>query len=173
MHVHVCICMQLYARACVWRSEDSLRELVLSLSHMDPRDGTQVFGLGSKYFYLLSHLADPSLFVYHLDNLYCLTDFTSTRGGLALCGVGLFSGCAVCSTPHPQPPAWTSLGSGPGHAALQLPVDVSASLQDGSKEDRRRQSVLFTALSQHSALSCRGPCHFRNRMEWEPAALIT
>lgn len=104
VYVHVCICMQLYARACVWRSEDSLRESVLSLSHMDPRNGTQVFGLGSKYFYLLSHLAGPSLFVYPLDNLYCLTDFTSTRGGLALCGGWpLFWLGGVFHTPPPTP----------------------------------------------------------------------
>lgn len=111
---------------------------------MDPRGGTWVFGLGRKRCYLLSHLAGPALFVFHPRNLHRLTDFTSTRGpALALCGVGFSSACAVCSRPYPQPPAWTSLGSGPGHAALQLPVDVSASTRMGARRtDGVNQSCL-------------------------------
>lgn len=42
---------------CTWRSENSLKELVLSLYHVDLGAQTQAFRLGRKCLYLLNHLA--------------------------------------------------------------------------------------------------------------------
>lgn len=65
--VFVCVCACVCVSACmsavahVWRSEDSLQELVLSY-HEGPRDHTQIVTLGSKWLHSLSQL-DNSLSV--------------------------------------------------------------------------------------------------------------
>lgn len=46
--------MQSTAQKC--RSGDNLQKYVLAFYHMGPRDRTQVFRLGSRHLYSLSHL---------------------------------------------------------------------------------------------------------------------
>lgn len=55
-----CLCMHAMEHVCihVWRSEESLWELVLFFHHLGPRDGTRVIRL-NKFLYLLSHLSSP------------------------------------------------------------------------------------------------------------------
>ena len=48
--------------ACVWRSENNLRELVLSFHHVGLGDWTQDIRLGSKSHCLMSHLTGPQIF---------------------------------------------------------------------------------------------------------------
>lgn len=62
-----------------------------------------------------------------------------------------------------------------GGAALQLPADVSAPPGWELKEDRDRDGVIQSCLllRPSTQLTLALPCHFRNRMEPEPAALIT
>lgn len=77
MHVFICLFMtdcallpMLSLGLCVcrwchrtqWRSEDDLREAVLSFYHVSPESGAQVVRLGDKSCYLLSHLAYPCIF---------------------------------------------------------------------------------------------------------------
>lgn len=45
-----------HATAHMWRSEDSFQELAFSTHHVGPRDWTWVVELGSKLFYLRSHV---------------------------------------------------------------------------------------------------------------------
>lgn len=49
-------CMHFMAH--VWRSEDNLWELDLSLHHVVPRDRTQVIRLGNKCLNLLNQITD-------------------------------------------------------------------------------------------------------------------
>lgn len=46
-------------KARVWRSEDNLPELILSLAKMSPRAQTQAARLGSKCLCMPSHLPSP------------------------------------------------------------------------------------------------------------------
>lgn len=48
--------MRLHMYGHKWRSEDNLSELILSYHHAGLREQTQAIKLGSKCFYLLSHL---------------------------------------------------------------------------------------------------------------------
>lgn len=65
--LYLLICSAWGAHACVympwsmyvWKSEESLWELVLSFHHVGPRDGTHVIRLNNKFLYLLSHLSSP------------------------------------------------------------------------------------------------------------------
>lgn len=43
----------------LWRSEDNLRELILSFHYVGSRNQTQVTGQGSKSLYPQSHFTDP------------------------------------------------------------------------------------------------------------------
>lgn len=56
-----CVCVG-GATAHTWRSEDDLREAVLSFYLVSPESGAQVVRLGDKSCYLLSHLANPCIF---------------------------------------------------------------------------------------------------------------
>lgn len=112
-----------YSIACVWRSVGNFRASVLYF-HMGSKDGTQGFRLGSPMPLPAEPSCWPSPVCFSPTHLV-LSDrihlYQRPCPG-SLCGVGLSSGYAVCSTepPAPQLPSWTSLGSGTGHEALQL-----------------------------------------------------
>lgn len=55
----VCVCRHMHAVILLWRTEDNLRELVLSFHHADPGNWTQVFRLDSKGLCPLGHLISP------------------------------------------------------------------------------------------------------------------
>lgn len=81
----------LHVTACSWRSEDSLRDLIISLRYLGSKDETQVVRLGGSHLYLLSHrLAGPIpalkfLFVWFLRLLPCVTSWADvSRGKLVL-----------------------------------------------------------------------------------------
>lgn len=58
MRVCVCVCeWQQYGRS----TEDNIWELVLSFHHVGPRNQIQVFILGRKSPYFLSHLRGPQM----------------------------------------------------------------------------------------------------------------
>lgn len=61
--------------------EDNLKELSLSLHHVDPRDWTQVIRLDSKCFYTLNRLA---ALVYWFCLFVCDVDDIGMLPGLAL-----------------------------------------------------------------------------------------
>jgi hypothetical protein len=50
------LCIRVHPMVCLWRSEDSLRRLVLSFSYVGPQNWTQVIGHGSKSLYPQSHV---------------------------------------------------------------------------------------------------------------------
>lgn len=56
----MCVGVYIQATACIWKSEDNLRERVLSY-HMDPRNQTYIIGLISKCLYLLSFIANLAI----------------------------------------------------------------------------------------------------------------
>lgn len=64
-----------------------------------------------------------------------------------------------------------SLESGPGHAALQLPVDASPPPEWELKEDRDGVSQSRLLLCLNSARSSY-PCYFHNRMDQEPGLIM-
>lgn len=49
----------MHAMAGLWRSDDTLQELVLSFHPVGSRDHTKVFRFGDKHLKLLSHLYRP------------------------------------------------------------------------------------------------------------------
>lgn len=69
---------------------------------MHPKDQTQVFRLGKKYLYLLSHLASPSSLLIHFSNSMssaascCLPAFQRCISHVIQCQITCF--CAVLRT---------------------------------------------------------------------------
>lgn len=58
MCTSVPVCAACTPTARVWKSEDNLRESILSFGQVEPRDGTWVIRLGDKHIYLLRELAN-------------------------------------------------------------------------------------------------------------------
>lgn len=58
--VGVCGCPQV--TKCEWRSEDNLRESILSIYHAGLRNETQVVGLGLRHLHLLRHLTSQRFY---------------------------------------------------------------------------------------------------------------
>lgn len=55
----------------MWRSEDNLTGVFLFFPHVGPGNLTQVFGIGIKYLYLLSHLISSlSLRELHVESFH-------------------------------------------------------------------------------------------------------
>lgn len=71
----------LYVSACatihVWRSEGNVWELVFSFQRICPRDGTQIFKLGSRYLCTLSCLTGPISSTFALKFISCFSFFLS------------------------------------------------------------------------------------------------
>lgn len=65
--VFVYMCMYTLTLWCTLRGKSSW-ESFLSFRHVHPKDQTQIFRLGKKYFYLLSHLASPSSLLIRFSN---------------------------------------------------------------------------------------------------------
>lgn len=65
MCVHVCVCINVHAMTCVWRSEDNLGELVLLLS-----------------WWTLSHLAGPNFVFLREEHFDVRMEAVNTGTGL-------------------------------------------------------------------------------------------
>lgn len=88
------ICVYVHDMEYVWRSEDSLWELVLSFHHVGSRFQTQRIRLGGLHLYCPIHLTSPC-------------GHTSTSLNLALCPPGLRAAASeylegITSTPGQQ-----------------------------------------------------------------------
>lgn len=58
--VRVCVCVHMWhALACLWRSEDTTRELALSFHSLGPWDPAQGIRLSIKSVCVLGHLSSP------------------------------------------------------------------------------------------------------------------
>lgn len=57
--VHVCECVCMCVRVCIWKPEADLQESVLSIHNVTPGARTQVVGFSGKYLYPQSHLTSP------------------------------------------------------------------------------------------------------------------
>lgn len=62
-----CVYTGIYVFICTrgWSSKDTFQQSILSSHHVDPRDGTHVTRLGSKFLYLLRHLEGSSPIFYY------------------------------------------------------------------------------------------------------------
>lgn len=99
------MCVYPHVEAHVWKSEDSLRELIDHFHHVAPGDCTLLVSLGSRYLYVLSH------FLYFVCIWYVGVHSTTmcVEVGGQLSGVNLLFLSCEFSILNPGHQAWPQL----------------------------------------------------------------
>lgn len=110
----VCVC----ARTQVWRTENNMQELDLSLHHVSSRDQAQIVGPDSKLLYLLcSNSATPvALFLHCNKPAQHRTVLVSLRGRLT----GVRGLCSAIKTTPFQKGCWDPFSTDKAHVCLHL-----------------------------------------------------